>query len=122
MIHQSIPVVRVSSSAEAEEFFRKLGFRREFAMRPDPARIDPAYLGFIQDGAIVHVSSFSGDGALGTVVVLQVDNVDGLYEELQDLGLDFGMAPVDQSWGNREFYVKDADQNSIRFTQPIRSS
>jgi hypothetical protein len=27
-------------------------------------------------------------------------------------------APVDQTWGTREFYVSDPDGNTLRFTAP----
>jgi hypothetical protein len=27
--------------------------------------------------------------------------------------------PVNQTWGNREFYVTDEDGNTLRFTMPI---
>jgi len=27
--------------------------------------------------------------------------------------------PINQDWGNREMYVKDADGNCIRFTQEL---
>jgi len=29
------------------------------------------------------------------------------------------LGPTDQTWGTREFYVTDADGNTLRFCQPI---
>jgi len=34
-------------------------------------------------------------------------------------GVAIDTGPVNQDWGNRELYVKDADRNSIRFTQHV---
>ncbi len=71
------------------------------------------------DDAWVHVSSFSGDGVSGGVVRFDVDDVDALQAELVEKGVRIDTGPVDQTWGNREMYVKDADGNSIRFICPI---
>jgi hypothetical protein len=65
-LKQAIPVLHVSSSAEAEDFYcNRLGFQRGFAYRPDATRPDPCYMGFTRDGVWLHISSFSGDGVSG---------------------------------------------------------
>ena len=119
MLKFAIPVLHVSSSVAAEKFFDRLGFRQEFAMRPDTATTDPCYMGFKRDGVLLHVSSYSGDGVSGGVVYVAVDDVNALRQELVTRGVPIDTGPVDQTWGTREMYVKDADRNSIRFTQPI---
>jgi uncharacterized glyoxalase superfamily protein PhnB len=48
---------------------------------------------------------------------LIVDNIDKLYEEFVKKGVKIDLEPTDQSWGNREMYIADSDNNSIRFTQ-----
>jgi catechol 2,3-dioxygenase-like lactoylglutathione lyase family enzyme len=114
----AIPVLHVSSSAAAEEFYcNRLGFRREFAYRPFGG-LDPCYMGVARDDAQFHLSSFSGDGVSGAVVYLLVDDLDGLHEELLGKKVRIDTGPIDQDWGNREMYVKDADGNSIRFFCP----
>lgn len=116
MFKSAIPVLHVSSSAAAEEFYcQRLGFRQEFAYRPF-GRLDPCYMGLVRDDARLHVSSFSGDGISGGVVYLTVDDVDELHQELLRKNVQIDTGPIDQDWGNREMYVKDADGNSIRFT------
>lgn len=118
MFRLAIPVLHASSSAAAEEFYcGGLGFRREFAYRTDETRADPCYMGFERDGAELHVSSFSGDGVAGGVAFVVVDDVDALHEELVRKGVAIHLPPTDQSWGNREMYVKDPDGNSVRFVQ-----
>jgi len=37
------------------------------------------------------------------------------YAELVAKHVAIALAPTDQTWGNREMYVRDADGNSIRF-------
>jgi catechol 2,3-dioxygenase-like lactoylglutathione lyase family enzyme len=114
----AIPVLHVTNSAAAEEFYcNRLGFRQEFAHRGDETMPDPCYMGLSRDAARLHVSSFSGDGISGGVVFLLVDDVDGLHEELLRKGVRIDLEPTDQTWGNREMYVKDPDGNSIRFVQ-----
>jgi len=48
-------------------------------------------------------------------VCIEVDDVDGLHAELVKKGVRIDTAPVDQTWGTREMYVKDAHGNSVRF-------
>jgi len=74
-------------------------------------------MGLTRDGVKIHVSSFSGDGVSGGVVFLLVDDVDALHAELVAKGVSIALEPTEQSWRNREMYVKDADGNSIRFVQ-----
>lgn len=116
MLKLAIPLLHVSKSAEAEDFYcGRLGFRRHFAYRPDATRLDPCFLGLSRDGVWLHVSSFSGDGVSGGVAGILVDDVDALHAELLAKAVVIDLPPTDQTWGTREMYVKDADGNSIRF-------
>jgi uncharacterized glyoxalase superfamily protein PhnB len=116
----AIPVLHVKSSVAAEEFYgTKLGFNREFVYRPGPAP-DPCYMGLVREGARLHVSSFRDDSVSGALVYLVVDDVDELYEDLVRRNVDVEMPPTDQTWGNREMYVRDGDRNKIAFVRPAR--
>ena len=118
MFKVAIPVLHVASSEVAEEFYcQKLGFERRFAYRIDETKSDPCYMGLCRDDAWIHVSSFSGDAVPGGVVYLIVDDVDQLHASLVAQGVATDLEPTDQTWGNRETYVKDPDGNSIRFIQ-----
>jgi uncharacterized glyoxalase superfamily protein PhnB len=119
LIKVAIPLLHVSNSASAAEFFcNRLGFRLEFAHRADDTKPDPCYMGLTRDGIWLNVSSFSGDGISGGVVNLIVDDVDALHAELVAKGVRIDTGPVDQTWGSREMYVKDADGNCVRFIEP----
>ena len=118
MFKLAIPLLHVSKSIAAEKFYcTRLGFRREFAHRSDDANPDPCYMGLTRDGVWLHVSSFSGDGISGGVANLIVEDVDALHAELLAKGVRIDTGPVDQTWGTREMYVRDADGNSIRFIE-----
>lgn len=123
MIRFAVPLLHVSNAAEAVEFYcTRLGFRLEFSHRPDGVETDPCYMGISCDGVWMNLSSFSGDGAAGGVANLMVDDVDGLHAEFVGKGIPIDLAPVDQTWGSREMYVKDADRNCLRFIQERTSS
>jgi uncharacterized glyoxalase superfamily protein PhnB len=117
----AIPLIHVSSSKAAEELYCKgLGFMLLSVTRPDPARADPCYMAVMRDDVVLHLSSFSGDGVPGGVANIFVEDVDALHAELKGRGVRIDLSPTDQTWGNREMYVKDADRNCIRFLQAIR--
>lgn len=116
MICRAIPLLHVTNSAEALKFYcHGLGFQLEFEHRPDGVTTDPCYLGISRDGVWLHLSSFPGDGAGGAVANLMVDDVDRFYEEFQAKHVPIDTPPVDETWGSREMYVKDADRNCLRF-------
>ena len=116
MIRHAVPLLHVSNAEAAVEHYCKgLGFRHEFSHRPDGVKADPCYMGISRDGVWLVLSSFSGDGVPGGVANLMVDDVDALHKEFVERGVRIDLAPVDQTWGSREMYVKDADRNCLRF-------
>jgi len=117
MIKLAIPLLHISNPLLAETFYcDTLGFTKTFDYRP--FGIDgPCYFGLMRDGIRIHLSSFPEDGKAGNAIVLVVDDVDTLYKEYSEKELRIDLPPTNQSWGNREMYINDADNNSIRFTQ-----
>jgi catechol 2,3-dioxygenase-like lactoylglutathione lyase family enzyme len=111
-----IPILRVSNGAAAEAFYvGRLGFRLEFTYLAAPPHPDPSYRGVSRDGAWLHLSSFGGDGLFGASVYLPVDDVDALFAEFRAKGIVIDLAPTDQTWNQREMYVRDPDGNCLRF-------
>jgi uncharacterized glyoxalase superfamily protein PhnB len=118
MLKKAIPVLHVTSSAAAEEYYcGKLGFTLEFIYRPDVTLPDPAYMGVMRDGAGLHISSFPGDGVAGSAIYIDVDDVDAIHKELVGKGVLTEGGPIDQTWGRRELMLRDADWNRITFGQ-----
>lgn len=116
MLTAAIPLLHVESSLKALAFYRDaLGFAVQSIYRPEAGRADPAYLVMKRDGAILHVSSFPGDGAAGGVVTIAVTDIGQVHEDLVRRGVDAGPGIMNQSWGNREVYVRDPAGNTLRF-------
>jgi uncharacterized glyoxalase superfamily protein PhnB len=116
----AIPVIQVSRSVAAEEFYcNGLGFTVLASWRPDETKDDPRYMTLTRDDARLHVHSFqSGTAGAGAVYVF-VDNVDALYTELVASGVSVSGPPIDQTWGTREVVVRDADRNVVTFGQRL---
>lgn len=81
----------------------------------------------IKDGAELQLSRHAGDGIFGSLSRVFVDDVDERYATLRASCLDttqrpespIHTAPVDQTWGLREFAVTDPDGNGLCFCMPI---
>ena len=123
MFQTAIPVIHVSGSIAAQEFYcNGLGFTLLSFWRPDETKDDPRYMTLARDGARLHVHSFqSGTVGAGAVYVF-VDNVDALYAELLSSGVSVSGPPIDQRWGTREIVVRDADRNVVTFGQRLNLS
>jgi len=118
MIKVAVPLLHVSRSAAAKEFYcSRLGFHHEFSHCAGDSDTDPCYMGIARDGVWLNLSSFSGDGVAGGVANLFVDDVDALHAEFVAKGVPIHLEPTDQTWGTREMYIKDADGNCLRFIQ-----
>jgi catechol 2,3-dioxygenase-like lactoylglutathione lyase family enzyme len=121
MLIQAIPVLHISSAAASVAFYcGQLGFRLLFEVPASETQRDPGYMGFGRDGLEFHASSHAGDGVAGGVVYFRCDDVDALHAEFVAAGVAIHVAPVDQTWGIREMYVRDPDGNSVRFGSPVR--
>ena len=87
MITSAIPVIAVSDSVRAEDYYcRVLGFQKMFAYRPDPNKLDPCYLGVARDGVWLHLQSFKRERAGMTDAFLWVADVDLLHDEVSVRG------------------------------------
>jgi hypothetical protein len=117
MIKSAIPIMHMSDPGAAERFYcSQLGFQKAFAYMPLGEK-GPHYLALHRDGVRIHLSSFPEDSKAGAAVALIVDNLDELRKEYSGKGVKIDLEPAYQNWGNKEMYIRDADNNSIRFTQ-----
>lgn len=119
MLRDAIPVLGVSKSRVADEFYcGKLGFEKQFEYRPHPDSDDPCHMGLSRDELVIRVSSFCGDSVPGVgVIVWAPDAVDALHAEFVSKGVAIDMKPTDQSWGTREMHIRDPDENKLVFMQ-----
>lgn len=128
-IRQIVPIIKVGDITRAKDFYGStLGFTIDFSYSASPS--GPTYVGMSLEGQRIHLSTFGGDGVFGTAVYIYVDDIDAYYEKFIARGLKtpgrvnspVEERPVTQSWGMREFYVKDADGNTMRFGSPVGDS
>ena len=119
MFRIAVPILGVASSEDAEAFYcGKLGFRKIYAYRPDPEKVDPCYMGIQRDDAHIVVSSFPGDGPPGTRgVQIYVDDVKAVYSEFKQNGAPVDGDIQDQDWGNLEIGLQDPDGNGLTISQ-----
>ena len=120
MIISAIPVIAVSDSARAEDYYcRVLGFQRMFAYPPEGTKPNPRYLGVARDGVWLHLQSYKPERAGMTDAFLWVVDVDRLHEELSSRGAVVLLPPTNQTWGTRETGIRDPDGNVLVFaTKP----
>jgi catechol 2,3-dioxygenase-like lactoylglutathione lyase family enzyme len=118
-----IPTVRSHNIARSVDFYtRVLDFE---VHREGSVLTDPGFAWLTRQGDVLQLSSHAGDGVAGQAIVVDVAGVDRLFETYLARGLDpsarpespVHQAPLDQTWGTREFYVDDPDGNTLRFTQ-----
>jgi catechol 2,3-dioxygenase-like lactoylglutathione lyase family enzyme len=119
MLKIALPILGVRYSAVSEKFYcGQLGFRRAYAHRPDPAKLDPCYMGVVRDGAHIVLSSFTGDGPPGTRnVQIYVADAVALRQEFVEAGVPGVGEILDQDWGNLEFGFVDPDGNRLGIAQ-----
>jgi catechol 2,3-dioxygenase-like lactoylglutathione lyase family enzyme len=122
-----IPTVRCSRMEASMAFYTNV---LDFAHADDGDDIrDPAFSVLVRAGDSLCLSSHAGDGAFGQAIIVMTDDIDALFRRLQARGLStqgnqdspVHQGPVDQSWGTREFYVRDPDGNTLRFTQQLKA-
>jgi uncharacterized glyoxalase superfamily protein PhnB len=120
---QAVPIVRITRAEAAEAFYcERLGFHLDFCVPAGESERDPCYMAISRERALVHLSSHSNDGTPGSIVLILCRNVDALYAEFVAKGVPIQLAPVNQTWGMRELYVRDPDGNTIRFAAPVERS
>ena len=119
-----IPLFKVSDMRAAIKHYTEvLDFRMTW---PDDTPDSPVVdLGHEQ--MEFQITTHESDRLFGSVAYVYVEDVDALFAKYKSRGLDASakpnspvhQAPIDQTWGRREFYVSDADGNTLRFCKNI---
>lgn len=118
-VNSITPILFVRDVPASAAFFReKLGFETDFLHG------DPPFYGSVSRGRAclhlrcVHQPNFAELAAREVSLILatiEVSDVQGLFEEFRERGVDFAQMPAKQSWGGTDFHVRDPDGNVISF-------
>jgi len=120
-----IPVMHCRDMAQSLSFYtRILDFEHVGTW---PPKGSPSFSVIKKEDIEINLSSHRGDGVPGNVVIIEVQNIDNLFKTFLQRGLDTSLkndspvhqAPLDQTWGHREFYVTDPSGNTLRFSEKL---
>ena len=120
VLKSAVPILFVRDVPASAAFFReKLGFNIDFLYGGD----EPFYGSVSRDGAclhlrFVHEPNFAELAAREISLILatiEVSNVQALFEEFSERGVEFTQMPTKQDWGGTDFHVRDLDGNVISF-------
>ena len=119
-----IPIFRCSVMKKAIAFYTEV---LDFKLKESAASADDWVISLSNGDAELLLTILEGDQKAAIAVNVLVDNIDEVFKKYTLRGLDQShrtespvhLGPFNQSWGNREFYVTDADGNTLRFVQPL---
>lgn len=123
-----VPVVKCSDLESSLHFYTAvLDFGRKWPGDEDQEMAN-GFIDLIRDGAEIQLSRHAEDGVFGSVNRVFVDDVDERFATFRQRGLDttqrpespLHKAPVDQTWGLREFAATDPDGNTLCFCAPVQ--
>lgn len=123
-----VPVIRCSDLDRSLRFYTGiLDFQRRWPGH-EARESANGVIDLIRDQAELQLSRHAGDGVFGSVNRIFVDDVDERCRTFRARGLDtttrpdspIHTAPVDQTWGLREFAVTDPDGNTLCFCMPLK--
>lgn len=119
-----VPIFRCSNMKNAISFYTGI---LDFELKEEGAGPDDWVVALKNGEAELMLTILQGDQKIGIAANVFVEEVDALFQKYLDRGLDTSnkegspvhQGPIDQSWGNREFYVTDEDGNTLRFVKVI---
>lgn len=118
MTQRVFPQLRMTDWQRSRRFYIDgLGFTVDWEHRFYPG--SPVFTQITREGLSLFLTEHAGDCQVGGAAYLVVDNVDALYEEIRERGIEVVEPPTDTSWGRREMTLKDPDGNTLRFSQYV---
>jgi catechol 2,3-dioxygenase-like lactoylglutathione lyase family enzyme len=119
ILKPAIPILFVRDVSASAAFFREmLGFETDF-LHGSP----PFYGSVSRGGACLHLRCVhqpnfaelaAREGSL-ILATVEVSDVQGLFDEFRERGVDFAQMPTKQAWGGTDFHVRDPDGNVVSF-------
>ncbi len=123
------PFIKCSDIKTSLRFYTKvLDFVVQVAPDLDENAFMSKYAQLRRGDDLVHLSSHEGDGVFGNLIYVRVSNVEQLYQDYIARGLNIEKPDnypaltiqlTEQTWGMKEFSVRDPDGNKVTFGQPI---
>ena len=119
ILKPAVPILFVRDvPASAAYFHDKLGFGIDFLHG------EPPFYGSVSRGdarlhlRFVHEPNFAALAAREVsliVAMIEVSDVQALFEAFKHRGAEIAQPPIRQSWGGTDFHVRDPDGNGIAF-------
>lgn len=126
------PILNVSSFSESVAWFGKLGWKEEWHWG------DPPTFGAVSSGASEIFLCQGGQGGRGKSPIkntfgpggdqtadkgvwlsIWVDDVDEIYRECMNHGLDVAFPPTDMEWNVREMHLRHPDGHVFRISRGL---
>lgn len=122
---QIVPLFKVSDMQIAIRHYTGI---LDFIMTCPEDNADSPVVDLGHEQMELQITTIESERLFGSVAYVWTNDVDSLFEKYCQRGLNISthsnspvhQGPTDQTWGRREFYVTDADGNTLRFCQPIR--
>lgn len=119
-----VPMLKVNNIDKAVAFYTTV---LDFELKYPDSAVNKFCVDLIRDD--VELLLTETDGVSGIPVYVYVDDVDLLFQKYMKRGLitprkensPVHESPINQSWGMREFYVTDADGNTLRFASTVKN-
>ena len=119
-----VPILKCSDMRRSLRFYTEV---LDFKLKYPDASPEDWLLHLINGDAEIQLSP---EGHFGTPINIFLEtpaHIDALFATYLSRGLDTSrkkespvhQGPLNQTWGNREFYVNDPDGNTLRFCAPL---
>jgi len=119
LLKSAVPILFVRDVPASAAFFQeKLGFDIDFLHGTPPfygavsRREARLHLRFVHQPNFVDLAAREVSLILATI---EVSDVQALFEEFKQRGVEFGQVPTKQTWGGKDFHVRDPDGNVVSF-------
>jgi uncharacterized glyoxalase superfamily protein PhnB len=122
MMMKIIPLLQVLNIKDAIAFYTGV---LDFELK-DPDDLENDWgIHVVNGDAELQLTKGEEDQKLGIAIYILVHHIDALFEKYISRGLDTSLkkdspvhqAPLNQTWGTREFYVNDPSGNTLRFVE-----
>ncbi len=111
-VQRVYPTLRILDARQARDFYvERLGFRIDWQWRREAEH--SVFMQVSRDGLALYLSERGGDCETGGLVHLYVPDIEALYGELRERGVEVEEEPRDQPWGNREMRIRDPFGNRL---------